>query len=229
LKVYGLEDFATTQGKGLNDPSLGSVNFLSRAQALPTEVPISTSVYQNPNVPDFLQGQINQLNSENLLARQARQDLIDRLFIAASEGDYNAWEALRTVGIAPGAAASFGQAIKPPVVAEAEADKLGSEASLNRERQYQARALDRQKNELESKLLKLQALPVSSGIIGSGSQSDPWGRKKLQQEILDLRIQQLKGGGGATQVASSALQGGNRVNITNAWVGGNAFPALPTY
>jgi hypothetical protein len=232
LKVYGLDDFKTASGAGLNDPSLGSQDYLSAARLRPVEAPITQSVFQNTgsafqsgNVPGFLQNQINQLNSENFLARSAQQDMVDRLFIAASEGDDNAWEALRAVGIQPGAAATFVSPIKQKVVAEAEAKNLEQQASLNYQRALQGSAVQKQRQELESKRLKLQALPRSSGIIGSGMQSDPWGRKKLQQEIFDLEFKLRKGDSATSRVAQAALGGGN--TTSNAWI--SPYPGMPTY
>jgi hypothetical protein len=220
-KVYGAEDFAATPTK-LTDASLGSRAYSSPAQTLPANVPIGASVYQQTNMPDYLQTSIDALNSEQYQKRALQQDLLNRLFAAAESGDYTAYEALRAAAIQPGAKASFGSYIVSP---EVQSSQAGAIQETAKKTAAETKAVNRP-SQLLQQLQQTQTLRARIG-------QNPFGmyqgseQQKLDQKIMDLEAQ-LRSDSATTQVAAAAAR--PNVISQSAWiapmnpVGGVALP-----
>lgn len=103
--------------------NLGDSTLGSRTQRTATPgirgITAQGSVYSSADIPSFLTGAVQQLNSTTLLQAAAREELLNRIMGQAEGGNFNAWDALRAAVVSPNANVTFGSGITDPAKGQA--------------------------------------------------------------------------------------------------------------
>ncbi len=198
-----------TKPTDLHDPTLGSRAYTNPYQGF-RDAPITTSVYQQENVPAFLQQSIANLNAEQSMKRALQSELTNRLASGLQGGGPNSYlwaEALRAAAVNPGAHVGFGAAVQNPAIGEGYKTAANAYAGLAGQQAASIAAANKQPATLQD--LLTQRARLSSSIMGGNPAT-----VALDQRITDAY---LSGGPNSSvqQLARSASGPSNAAAFGN--------------
>jgi hypothetical protein len=173
----------TTTPTDLHDPTLGTRAYTNPDTGF-RDAPIVTSVYQQENVPGFLQQSIANLNSEQAMKRALQSELTNRLVGGLQGGGPNSYlwaEALRAASVNPGAHVGFGAAVQNPAIGEGYKTAANAYAGLAGQQAASIAAANKQPATLQD--LLTQRSRLSSSIMGGNPAA-----VQLDQRITDAYL-----------------------------------------
>jgi hypothetical protein len=202
-----------TDPSHLHDSSLGSRTYMNPGTGLRDAAAVG-SVYQQNDVPAFLQQSIANLNAEQTMKRAMQAELVNRILAGVQQGgpnDYLWAEALRGAAVNPGAHVAFNAAIQNPLLGQGY--KTAADAFAQKTAQ-QTTSLKNANTALNSIApLEQQRAKLGNVVMGGYTGSS---QQQLDQQITDSYVN--AGPSSATQMLGRAAGSGS------GWL-----PTLPTY
>lgn len=201
-----------TDPNGVHDQTLASRAFKNPGTGF-RDVAAQGSVYQQNNVPAFLQQSIANLNAEQAMKRAQQSELVNRILQGVNSNSPNNYlfaEALRAAAVGAGAHVNFNAAVLDPALGR------GYETATN----AYANKTNQQTQSLKAANTAVSAIPALSqqrarlGAVVMG------GYEGSQQQKLDRQI--ALASEAATPMSSTQLLG--RSANSSGW-----FPTLPYY
>lgn len=207
-------DVLRSPSMNLVDPTLASRPFVNPNTGA-REVAAQASVYQQPNVPAFLQEAVSKLNAEQALRRSMQSELLNKIMSNAQAGGPDAYlwqEALRAASVTPGAHVNFAAPIENPALAAAQQTAAQAYQQEAAQRTHAVMAANQATNNLHR--LEMQRSALGNAAFGM-YQGSP--QQKLDQRLFDATL-------AATPTSSVQLLGRSAARNSGGWT-----PTMPTY